>query len=65
MEFLVDFDAKKREEEKRRLDDAEEVKNEENEAVHFNPNEGILINKPSFTLSSCCIEFHYKIWLLN
>ncbi|MCP9263535.1 Coiled-coil domain-containing protein [Dirofilaria immitis] len=39
MEFLVDFNAKKREQEKRCLDDAEKPKDEESEAVHFNPDE--------------------------
>uniref|UniRef100_A0A8R1TP62 Uncharacterized protein n=1 Tax=Onchocerca volvulus TaxID=6282 RepID=A0A8R1TP62_ONCVO len=36
---MVDFNAKKREQEKRCLDDAEKAKNEESEAVHFNPAE--------------------------
>ncbi|CAG9540037.1 unnamed protein product [Cercopithifilaria johnstoni] len=39
VEFLVDFNAKKLEEEKQRLDDAEKAKNEGSEAVHFNPDE--------------------------
>ncbi|VDN92562.1 unnamed protein product [Brugia pahangi] len=39
VEFLVDFNAKKREQEEQRLNDAEKAKNEESEAVHFNPNE--------------------------
>ncbi|VDK82050.1 unnamed protein product [Litomosoides sigmodontis] len=39
VEFLVDFNAKRREEEKQRLDDAEKAKNDESEAVHFNPSE--------------------------
>lgn len=43
MEFLVDFNAKKREQEKQRLDDAEKAKNEESEAVHFNPDEGMRV----------------------
>uniref|UniRef100_A0A0R3Q8Y7 BUD13 homolog n=1 Tax=Brugia timori TaxID=42155 RepID=A0A0R3Q8Y7_9BILA len=40
---LVDFNAKKREQEEQRLNDAEKAKNEESEAVHFNPNEGIIV----------------------
>lgn len=41
MEFLVDFNAKKREEEKRRAEEVEKEKNEETEAVHFAPKEGM------------------------
>ncbi|EFO21422.1 hypothetical protein LOAG_07068 [Loa loa] len=39
VEFLVDFNAKKREQEEQRLNDAEKAKNEKSEAIHFNPNE--------------------------
>ncbi|KAL3998916.1 hypothetical protein ACH3XW_17000 [Acanthocheilonema viteae] len=39
VEFLVDFNAKKRDEEEQHLKDAEKAKNEESEAVHFNPDE--------------------------
>ncbi|VDN25811.1 unnamed protein product [Gongylonema pulchrum] len=39
VEFLVDFDAKKREEEKRRAEEAEKDRTEQTEAVHFNPTE--------------------------
>ncbi|VDN01506.1 unnamed protein product [Thelazia callipaeda] len=39
VEFLVDFNAKKREEEKKREHEAEKDRNEKSEAVHFNPTE--------------------------
>lgn len=59
VEFLVDFNAKRREEEKQRLDDAEKAKNEESEAVHFNPNEGISIVHMLFCKVVCFTKLFY------